>query len=292
MTDWHTPYRRMQLKVVAFVLGLGIVIQIVKFIGLLIRKLIGLGAVGAAAVVGGVGGVVLLVLVVSLLRRVFRKRRPEGPLPPAHSLMHEEPTLLSVPAFYLGPQPLSPYGAPMTDLSLVHLALTRQTIGVLTLENRAQSPVLLTTDGVRVRFRPMSSRHAGPHHAGRYWEAPAIILAHPSLLRREPATTETGYWADTPAELEAYAEEVAAELGLPRQELAEALLRGDSRRLAALNAWSGGYLGEMVPGPGGGEVFRAPEMRLVIADPDRPDVPAAEAVVGEVLLAVQQALRR
>ena len=280
MTDWHTPYRRMQLKVVAFVLGLGIVIQIVKFIGLLIRKLIGLGAVGAAAVVGGVGGVVLLVLVVSLLRRVFRKRRPE------------EPTLLSVPAFYLGPQPLSPCGAPMTDLSLVHLALTRQTIGVLMLENKAQSPVLLIADGVRVRFRPMSSSHAGPHHAGRYWEAPAIILAHPSLLRREPATTETGYWADTPAELEAYAEEVAAELGLPRQELAEALLRGDSRRLAALNAWSGGYLGEMVPGPGGGEVFRAPEMRLVIADPDRPDVPAAEAVVGEVLLAVQQALHR
>ena len=277
MTNWHTPYRRMQLKVVAFVLGLGIVIQIVKFIGLLIRKLIGLGAVGAAAVVGGV---VLLVLVVSLLRRVFRKRRPE------------EPTLLSVPAFYLGPQPLSPCGAPMTDLSLVHLALTRQTIGVLMLENKAQSPVLLIADGVRVRFRPMSSSHAGPHHAGRYWEAPAIILAHPSLLRREPATTETGYWADTPAELEAYAEEVAAELGLPRQELAEALLRGDSRRLAALNAWSGGYLGEMVPGPGGGEVFRAPEMRLVIADSDRPDVPAAEAVVGEVLLAVQQALRR
>lgn len=280
MTNWHTPYRRMQLKVVAFVLGLGIVIQIVKFIGLLIRKLIGLGAVGAAAVVGGVGGVVLLVLVVSLLRRVFRKRRPE------------EQALLSVPAFYLGPQPLSPCGAPMTDLSLVHLALTRQTIGVLMPENRAQSPVLLIADGVRVRFRPMSSSHAGPHHAGRYWEAPAIILAHPSLLRREPATTETGYWADTPAELEAYAEEVAAELGLPRQELAEALLRGDSRRLAALNAWSGGYLGEMVPGPGGGEVFRAPEMRLVIADSDRPDVPAAEAVVGEVLLAVQQALRR
>ena len=280
MTNWHTPYRRMQLKVVAFVLGLGIVIQIVKFIGLLIRKLIGLGAVGAAAVVGGVGGVVLLVLVVSLLRRVFRKRRPE------------EPTLLSVPAFYLGPQPLSPCGAPMTDLSLVHLALTRQTIGVLMPENRAQSPVLLIADGVRVRFRPMSSTHAGPHHAGRDWEAPAIILAHPSLLRREPATTETGYWADTPAELEAYAEEAAAELGLPRQELAEALLRGDSRRLAALNAWSGGYLGEMVPGPGGGEVFRAPEMRLVIADSDRPDVPAAEAVVGEVLLAVQQALRR
>ena len=277
MTNWHTPYRRMQLKVVAFVLGLGIVIQIVKFIGLLIRKLIGLGAVGAAAVVGGV---VLLVLVVSLLRRVFRKRRPE------------EPTLLSVPAFYLGPQPLSPCGAPMTDLSLVHLALTRQTIGVLMLENKAQSPVLLIADGVRVRFRPMSSTHAGPHHAGRDWEAPAIILAHPSLLRREPATTETGYWADTPAELEAYAEEVAAELGLPRQELAEALLRGDSRRLAALNAWSGGYLGEMVPGPGGGEVFRAPEMRLVIADSDRPDVPAAEAVVGEVLLAVQQALHR
>ena len=277
MTNWHTPYRRMQLKVVAFVLGLGIVIQIVKFIGLLIRKLIGLGAVGAASVVGGV---VLLVLVVSLLRRVFRKRRPE------------EPTLLSVPAFYLGPQPLSPYGAPMTDLFLVHLALTRQTIGVLMLENRAQSPVLLIADGVRVRFRPMSSSHAGPHHAGRYWEAPAIILAPPSLLRREPATTETGYWADTPAELEAYAEEVAAELGLPRQELAEALLRGDSRRLAALNAWSGGYLGEMVPGPRGGEVFRAPEMRLVIADPDHPDVPAAEAVVGEVLLAVQQALRR
>lgn len=277
MTNWHTPYRRMQLKVVAFVLGLGIVIQIVKFIGFLIRKLIGLGAVGAAAVVGGV---VLLVLVVSLLRRVFRKRRPE------------EPTLLSVPAFYLGPQPLSPCGAPMTDLSLVHLALTRQTIGVLMPENRAQSPVLLIADGVRVRFRPMSSTHAGPHHAGRDWEAPAIILAHPSLLRREPATTETGYWADTPAELEAYAEEVAAELGLPRQELAEALLRGDSRRLAALNAWSGGYLGEMVPGPGGGEVFRAPEMRLVIADSDRPDVPAAEAVVGEVLLAVQQALRR
>lgn len=277
MTNWHTPYRRMQLKVVAFVLGLGIVIQIVKFIGLLIRKFIGLGAVGAAAVVGGV---VLLVLVVSLLRRVFRKRRPE------------EQALLSVPAFYLGPQPLSPCGAPMTDLSLVHLALTRQTIGVLMPENRAQSPVLLIADGVRVRFRPMSSSHAGPHHAGRYWEAPAIILAHPSLLRREPATTETGYWADTPAELEAYAEEVAAELGLPRQELAEALLRGDSRRLAALNAWSGGYLGEMVPGPGGGEVFRAPEMRLVIADPDRPDVPAAEAVVGEVLLAVQQALRR
>ena len=206
--------------------------------------------------------------------------------------MHEEPAILSVPAFYLGPQPLSPYGTPMTDLLLVHLALTRQTISVLTLENRAQSPVLLTTDGVRVRFRPMSSRHAGPHYAGRYWEAPAIILAHPSLLRREPATTETGYWADTPAELEAYAEDVAAELGLPRQELAEALLRGDSRRLAALNAWSGGYLGEMVPGPGGGEVFRAPEMRLVIADPDRPDVPAAEAVVGEVLLAVQQALHR
>ena len=289
MTNWHTPYRRMQLKVVVFVLGLGIVIQIVELVRFLIRRLIGLGVVGAAAVVGGI---VLLVLLVSLLRRIFRKRRPEEPLPPAYSLMHEGPAMLRVPAFYLGPQPLSPCGAPMTDPPLVHLALTQQAVGVLMPENRELSPVLLTTDGVRVRSRPMSSRHAGPHHAGRYWEAPAIILAHPSLLRREPATTETGYWADTPAELEAYAEEVAAELGLPRQELAEALLRGDSRRLAALNAWSGGYLGEMVPGPGGGEVFRAPEMRLVIADPDRPSIPAAEAVVGEVLIAVQQALRR
>ena len=96
MTDWHTPYRRMQLKVVAFVLGLGIVIQIVKFIGFLIRRLIGLGAVGAAAVVGGV---VLLVLVISLLRRVFRKRRPEGPSrPPTASCTRSRPSSASLPS--------------------------------------------------------------------------------------------------------------------------------------------------------------------------------------------------
>jgi len=109
MTDWHTPYRRMQLKVVVFVLGLGIVIQIVELVRFLIRRLIGLGVVGAAAVVGGI---VLLVLLVSLLRRIFRKRRPEEPLPPAYSLMHEGPATLRVPAFYLGPQPLSPCAAP------------------------------------------------------------------------------------------------------------------------------------------------------------------------------------
>ncbi|WP_273166568.1 hypothetical protein [Actinomyces israelii] len=109
MTDWHTPYRRMQLKVVVFVIGLGIVIQIVELVRFLIRRLIGLGVVGAAA---AVGGVVLLVLLVLLLRRVFRTRRPEEPLPPAYSLMHEEPAILSVPAFYLGPQPLSPTALP------------------------------------------------------------------------------------------------------------------------------------------------------------------------------------
>ena len=39
-----------------------------------------------------------------------------------------------------------------------------------------------------------------------------------------------------------------------------------------------------------GPVFRAPEMRLVIADPDRPDDPADEAVIAKVMIAVQQAL--
>ena len=95
MTDWHTPYRRMQLKVVVFVLGLGIVIQIVELVRFLIRRLIGLGVVGAAAVVGGI---VLLVLVISLLQRVFRKRRPEGPLPPTASCTRSRPSSASPPS--------------------------------------------------------------------------------------------------------------------------------------------------------------------------------------------------
>ena len=82
----------MQLKVVVFVIGLGIVIQIVELVRFLIRRLIGLGVVGAAA---AVGGVVLLVLLVLLLRRVFHTHKAEEPLPPAYSLMHEEPAILS-----------------------------------------------------------------------------------------------------------------------------------------------------------------------------------------------------
>ncbi|WP_299046797.1 hypothetical protein [uncultured Actinomyces sp.] len=119
---------------------------------------------------------------------------------------------------------------------------------------------------------------------------PGLAVAHPSLLCREPATTEYGYWADTPAELEAYAQQVALETGLDAGELADELLSGDARRVAALDAAAGGYLGQMVPGPGGGVVFRAPEMRLVVADPERPGVPADEVVVGKVALAVRQTL--
>lgn len=119
---------------------------------------------------------------------------------------------------------------------------------------------------------------------------PGLAVAHPSLLCREPATTEYGYWADTPAELEAYAQQVALETGLDAGELADALLSGDARRVAALDAAAGGYLGQMVPGPGGGVVFRAPEMRLVVADAAHPDVPADEATADRAVLAVRRVL--
>ena len=51
---------------------------------------------------------------------------------------------------------------------------------------------------------------------------------------------------DGPDELVAYAQEVAAKTELLYKKVADALLSGDAQRVAALNAASGGYLGEMV----------------------------------------------
>ena len=115
--------------------------------------------------------------------------------------------------------------------------------------------------------------------------------AHPSLLYPQAVGSLEAerHWVDGPDELVAYAQEIAAETGLLYEEVADALLSGDAQRVAALNTASGGYLGEMVLSSRG-PVFRAPEMRLVIADPDQSDVPADEAVVAKVMIAVQRAL--
>ena len=248
----------------------------------------------ALAVVLGVIALVVLILMIPIVREMRKSRI--GPMTSARRLMlgqFGEKTTLRCPAFYLGPQPVGSDGAPMTDRVL--LIVTRQTVCVLTLGDEAGrttgGTVLSDSDGARVRFRLLPCPRAGGQWPGQM--ASGLVIAHPSLLYPQAVggLEAERHWVDGPDELVAYAQEIAAETGLLYEEVADALLSGDAQRVAALNAASGGYLGEMVLSSRG-PVFRVPEMRLVIADPDRPDVPAAEAVVGEVLLAVQQALRR
>ena len=121
---------------------------------------------------------------------------------------------------------------------------------------------------------------------------PGLAVAHPSLLYPQAVGSLEAErrWEDGPEALTAYAQQVALETGLDAGELADALLSGDARRVAALDAAAGGYLGQMVPGPGGGVVFRAPEMRLVVADAAHPDVPADEATADRAVLAVRRVL--
>lgn len=120
---------------------------------------------------------------------------------------------------------------------------------------------------------------------------PGLAVAHPSLLYPQAVGSLEAErrWEDGPEDLTAYAQQVALETGLDAGELADALLSGDTRRVAALDAAAGGYLGQMVLSSHG-PVFRAPEMRLVVADLERPGVPADEVVVGKVALAVRQTL--
>ena len=246
----------------------------------------------ALAVVLGVIALVLLILMIPVIRDVRKVRI--GPMTPARRLMIsqlDEKTTLRCPAFYLGPQPVGSDGAPMTDRVL--LIVTRQTVCVLTLGDEADrttgGTVLSDSDGARVRFRLLPCPGAGGQWPGQM--APGLVIAHPSLLYPQAVGSLEAerHWVDGPDELVAYAQEIAAETGLLYEEVADALLSGDAQRVAALNTASGGYLGEMVLSARG-PVFRAPEMRLVIADPDRSDVPADEAVVAKVMIAVQRAL--
>ncbi len=235
------------------------------------------------AIVLGVPAVVVLALAVWVYRSASKLRA--GSMTPAQRLMLRqlnEDTTLTFPAFYLGPQPVG------TDK--VSLIVTRHTVSVRA--GAGVGTVLCDADGARVRSRLLPDPRAGGPRVGERQPGPTVpglAVAHPSLLCREPATTEYGYWADTPAELEAYAQQVALETGLDAGELADVLLSGDTRRVAALDAAAGGYLGQMVLSSHG-PVFRAPEMRLVVADPERPGVPADEVVVGKVALAVRQTL--
>lgn len=246
----------------------------------------------ALAVVLGVIALVLLILIIPVIRDVRKVRI--GPMTPARRLMIsqlDEKTTLRCPAFYLGPQPVGSDGAPMTDRVL--LIVTRQTVSVRPTEAEvgyaAGGTVLCDADGARVRFRLLPCPRAGGQWPGQM--VPGLVIAHPSLLYPQAVGSLEAerYWVDGPEELVAYAQEIAAETGLLYEEVADALLRGDPQSVAALNAACGGYLGEMVLSSRG-PVFRAPEMRLVVADPDRPDDPADEAVVGDVLAAVQQVL--
>lgn len=246
----------------------------------------------ALAVVLGVIALVVLILMIPIVRQMRKSRI--GPMTSARRLMlgqFGEKTTLRCPAFYLGPQPVGSDGAPMTDRVL--LIVTRQTVCVLTLGDEAGrttgGTVLSDSDGARVRFRLLPCPRAGGQWPGQM--APGLVIAHPSLLYPQAVGSLEAerHWADGPDELVAYAQEIAAETGLLYEEVADALLSGDAQRVAALNAASGGYLGEMVLSSRG-PVFRAPEMRLVIADPDRSDAPADEAVVAKVMIAVQRAL--
>ena len=246
----------------------------------------------ALAVVLGVIALVLLILMIPVIRDVRKVRI--GPMTPARRLMIsqlDEKTTLRCPAFYLGPQPVGSDGAPMTDRVL--LVVTRQTVSVRPAEAEvgyvAGGTVLCDADGARVRPRLLPCSRAGGRWPGRM--VPGLVIAHPSLLYPQAVGSLEAerYWVDGPDELDAYAREIAAETGLLYEDVADALLRGDPRSVAALNAACGGYLGEMVLSSRG-PVFRAPEMRLVIADPDRPDDPADEAVIAKVMIAVQQAL--
>ncbi len=214
------------------------------------------------AIVLGVPAVVVLALAVWVYRSASKLRA--GSMTPAQRLMLRqlnEDTTLTFPAFYLGPQPVGTDGAPMTDK--VSLVVTCHTVSVR--PGAGVGTVLCDADGARVRSRLLYPQAVGSLEAERRWE-------------------------DGPEALTAYAQQVALETGLDAGELADALLSGDARRVAAPDAAASGYLGQMVPGPGGGVVFRAPEMRLVVADPERPSLPADEVLVGKVALAVRQTL--
>ena len=238
------------------------------------------------AIVLGVLAVVVLALAVWVYRSASKLRA--GSMTPAQRLMLRqlnEDTTLTFPAFYLGPQPVG------TDK--VSLIVTRHTVSVRA--GAGVGTVLCDADGARVRSRLLPDPRLGGPRVGERQPGPTVpglAVAHPSLLYPQAVGSLEAErrWEDGPEALTAYAQQVALETGLDAGELADALLSGDARRVAALDAAAGGYLGQMVPGPGGGVVFRAPEMRLVVANPERPSVPADEVVVGKAALAVRQTL--
>lgn len=244
------------------------------------------------AIVLGVPAVVVLALAVWVYRSASKLRA--GSMTPAQRLMLRqlnEDTTLTFPAFYLGPQPVGTDGAPMTDK--VSLIITRHTVSVR--PGAGVGTVLCDADGARVRFRLLPDPRASALRVGERQPgptAPGLAVAHPSLLHPQAVGSLEAErrWEDGPEALTAYAQQVALETGLDAGELADVLLSGDARRVAAPDAAASGYLGQMVPGPGGGVVFRAPEMRLVVADPERPSLPADEVLVGKVALAVRQTL--
>lgn len=249
------------------------------------------------AIVLGVPAVVVLAMAVWVYRSASKLRASS--MTPAQRLMLRqlnEDTTLTFPAFYLGPQPVGTDGAPMTDK--VSLVVTCHTVSVR--PGAGVGTVLCDADGARVRSRLLPDPRVPDLHVPdpRIGErqpgptVPGLAVAHPSLLYPQAVGSLEAErrWEDGPEDLTACAQQVALETGLDAGELADALLSGDTRRVAALDAAAGGYLGQMVPGPGGGVVFRAPEMRLVVADPERPGVPADEVVVGKVALAVRQTL--
>lgn len=243
------------------------------------------------AIVLGVPAVVVLALAVWVYRSASKLRA--GSMTPAQRLMLRqlnEDTTLTFPAFYLGPQPVGTDGAPMTDK--VALIITRHTVSVRA--GAGVGTVLCDADGARVRSHLLPDPRAGGPRLGERQPGPTVpglAVAHPSLLYPQAVGSLEAErrWEDGPEDLTAYAQQVALETGLDAGELADALLSGDTRRVAALDAAAGGYLGQMVLSSHG-PVFRAPEMRLVVADLERPGVPADEVVVGKVALAVRQTL--
>ena len=249
------------------------------------------------AIVLGVPAVVVLAMAVWVYRSASKLRASS--MTPAQRLMLRqlnEDTTLTFPAFYLGPQPVGTDGAPMTDK--VSLVVTCHTVSVR--PGAGVGTVLCDADGARVRSRLLPDPRVPDLHVPdpRIGErqpgptVPGLAVAHPSLLYPQAVGSLEAErrWEDGPEALTAYAQQVALETGLDAGELADALLSGDARRVAAPDAAARGYLGQMVPGPGGGVVFRAPEMRLVVADPERPSLPADEVLVGKVALAVRQTL--
>ena len=246
------------------------------------------------AIVLGVLAVVVLALAVWVYRSASKLRA--GSMTPAQRLMLRqlnEDTTLTFPAFYLGPQPVGTDGAPMTDK--VSLIVTRHTVSVRPGPGAGVGTVLCDADGARVRSRLLPDPRLGGPRVGERQPGPTVpglAVAHPSLLYPQAVGSLEAErrWEDGPEALTAYAQQVALETGLDAGELADALLSGDARRVAAPDAAASGYLGHMVPGPGGGVVFRAPEMGLVVADPERPSLPADEVLVGKVALAVRQTL--